>query len=167
MRGGILRATLVALLAALCLAGPAAAEGMLGELGRKLFGQSSQPKFLPPDQAFAMSAVAAGADSVRLGWRIAEGYYLYRDRFTFRLAEGEPGTLGAAVLPEPSEYREDEFFGRMAVYYEDVAVVLPVERGSAAGPGKVRIEATWQGCAAAGFCYPPMTATVELDLPPV
>lgn len=165
MTAGILRGTLVALVAALCLAGPAAADGMLGELGRKLFGQSSQPKFLPPDQAFAMSARAVDADSVRLGWRIAEGYYLYRDRFTFRLAEGEQGTLGPAVLPEPSEYREDEFFGRMAVYYEDVAVVLPVERGTA-GPAKVRIEATWQGCAAAGFCYPPMTATIELDLPP-
>ncbi|MDX9740918.1 MAG: protein-disulfide reductase DsbD N-terminal domain-containing protein [Gammaproteobacteria bacterium] len=151
-------------LVALLFAAPAAADGMLSDLGRKLFGQQ-QPKFLPPDQAFAMSAEVVDAATVRIGWRIAEGYYLYRDRLSFRLGAGEPGTLGVPVLPEPSAFREDEFFGRMAVYYDQVAVVLPVERGADAGTLPIRIEASWQGCAAAGFCYPPMNATVELTPP--
>lgn len=155
-----LRGYSIILLASL-VAAPAAADGLLGDLGRKLFGQQ-QPKFLPPDQAFAMYAEVIDAGAVRIGWRIADGYYLYRDRFTFRLADEGAGKLGAAVLPEPSEFREDEYFGRMAVYYDDVAAVLPLERKEGAGP--IRIEASWQGCAKAGFCYPPMSATLEFDL---
>lgn len=145
----------------LVAAPPAAADGLLGDLGRKLFGQQ-QPKFLPPEQAFVMYAEVIDADRVRIGWRIAKDYYLYRDRLAFRLADGESGRLGEAALPEPSAYREDEFFGRMAVYYDEVAAVLPVERDAA---GQIRIEASWQGCAAAGFCYPPMNATLDFDLP--
>lgn len=163
MTSRFLRRYALILLASL-IAVPAAADGLLGDLGRKLFGQQ-QPKFLPPDQAFAMYAEVVDAGAVRIGWRIADGYYLYRDRFTFRLADGGSGKLGAAVLPEPSEFREDEFFGRMAVYYDDVAAILPLEREEGAEPIQVRIEASWQGCAKAGFCYPPMSATLEFDLP--
>ena len=53
---------------------------------------SDQPAFLTPDQAFQVSATAAGADSIRIDWRIAEGYYLYRSRIKVRT--DSPGAAG-------------------------------------------------------------------------
>ena len=160
-----LRQRVFLFLVAMLCAAPLAADGLLSDLGHKLFGQQQQPRFLPPDQAFAMYTEVVDATTVRIGWQIADGYYLYRDRFTFRLADGERGRLGEVVLPEPSEFREDEFFGRMAVYYDNVLVALPLEREEVPGSAPIRVEASWQGCAAAGFCYPPMSATVEFSLP--
>jgi thiol:disulfide interchange protein DsbD len=59
-----------------------------------------------------------------------------------------------------------DFFGSLAIYHRLVVVVLPLE-GVGADDGGVRIEATYQGCAEAGFCYPPMNKTVEFRLPAV
>lgn len=165
MTGGLAIRFLLAGFLVLSPAAPALADGLLGTLGRKLFGQN-QPRFLPPGEAFVLSAEVAGPDVVELRWHIADDYYLYRDRFQFRLSHGGDATLGEPVLPPPAEVREDEFFGRMAVYYEDVVVRLPVDRERTADrPVSMTVEATWQGCAAAGFCYPPMSATLVLDLP--
>lgn len=153
-------ATLVlcALLPAVASAG---GTGFFGQLKERLGLSSGEQPFLPVDEAFAFSAEAEPGRVV-LRWRIADGYYLYRDRMTFGPA-GAAG-LGAPRLPEAHTIKDDEFFGRMAVYTDDIEVVIPVE---GAGAGPVRVEATWQGCAEAGFCYPPTGAAVELELPPV
>ena len=38
--------------------------------------------FLPPEKAFAFSAKAVDANTVRLHWDIAPGYHLYRERIS-------------------------------------------------------------------------------------
>ena len=38
--------------------------------------------FLEPEQAFRLSARAAGPDTIELRFEIAEGYYLYRERLS-------------------------------------------------------------------------------------
>ena len=43
-------------------------------------GQSGEPDFLSPDEAFHFSALADGPDKIRLIWGITDGYYLYRAR---------------------------------------------------------------------------------------
>jgi thiol:disulfide interchange protein len=35
---------------------------------------------LPVDQAYVLSAEATAADTVRIRWKIADGYYMYRHR---------------------------------------------------------------------------------------
>jgi thiol:disulfide interchange protein DsbD len=150
-------------------AGAAVADGggFLSGLGQKLgLFKQQQSEFLEPDRAFAFTSEVRDDDTVLLRWQIAEGYYLYRDRFAFSLQDSPQVSLGTPALPAEDEVKEDEFFGSMAIYHRQVEVVLPLERVGA-DDGRVRIEATYQGCAEAGFCYPPMNKTVEFRLPAV
>ena len=48
---------------------------------------------LPVDEAYGLTVEAAGPDRVRVRWKIADGYYLYRHRFKFAadgISFGEP-----------------------------------------------------------------------------
>lgn len=141
-----------------------AASSPLASIGERLGLGKSEPVFLEPDRAFVFSADAAGDGAISARWEIADGYYLYRDKFSFRLVESPAGmTLGAAEFP-PGEFKEDEFFGRMEVFHDPVQARLPVIRQGAA-PAAVTLEVGYQGCADQGFCYPPMKRTVSLELP--
>ncbi len=115
---------------------------------------------LMPDQAFQLEAVPT-TDGVRLEWRIADGYYLYRNKFRFR-TENQDLTLGKPVFPA-GKFKDDEFFGRMEIYRDRVSIDLPVER--AAHKSELSLKATSQGCADVGVCYPPQTKTFTLQLP--
>src|ERR1700733_397804 len=119
--------------------------------------------FLPPDQAFRFGASPQGPDRVRLGWVIAPGYYLYRDRIK---ATGEAGrsSVGPPQFPA-GQIKSDEYFGKQVVYHDALVVTLPVQRSSG-GALDVALNVTYQGCAEAGLCYPPITRTVAVQLPP-
>ena len=125
-------------------------------------GESNEDQFLDPDVAFVLSADAAGPGAIEARWDIAEGYYLYRDKFRFRAVDGSGASLGDAGFPE-GMLKDDEYFGPMEVYYGSVAALVPVA-GAAPG-GAVDVDITYQGCADAGLCYPPITKTVSLLLP--
>ena len=127
-----------------------------------VIGDSNEDDFLDPELAFVLSAAAAGPDAIGARWDIAEGYYLYRDKFRFRAADGSGASLGDAGFPE-GMLKDDEYFGPMEVYYGSVAALVPVT-GAAPG-GAVDVDITYQGCADAGLCYPPITKTVSLLLP--
>ncbi|HEV2704090.1 MAG TPA: protein-disulfide reductase DsbD domain-containing protein, partial [Steroidobacteraceae bacterium] len=113
--------------------------------------------FLTADQAFQVAATAAGPDSVRLDWRIAEGCYLYRTRI--KVKTSSPVQLGALALPE-GKSQTDEYFGTQQIYENSLSATLPVARASAAGSQDLALDVTYQGCAHAGLCYPPITKTL-------
>ena len=133
--------------------------------------------FLPPEKAFLFSASAAGPDRVRLAWVIAPGYYLYRDRIRIistaassATAAGATadGSLGAAEFP-PGQVKADEYFGKQVVYHDELVVMLPVTRTHsgriAGGELTLPLSVSYQGCAEAGLCYPPVTRDVSVVLP--
>ena len=145
------------------LAEAAPALARLLDLGRGIeIGASGEDEFLDPDVAFVLSAAAAGPDAIEARWQIAEGYYLYRDKFRFRAADGSGASLEEAGFPK-GKIKDDEYFGPMEVYYDTVAALVPVAR--AAAGAAVDVDITYQGCAEAGLCYPPITKTVSLLLP--
>ena len=127
-----------------------------------VIGDSGEDRFLEPDAAFVLSAAATGPDAIEARWDIAEGYYLYREKFRFRTADGSGVSLGEAGLPQ-GKIRDDEYFGPMEVYYGSVAARVPVAGAAPGGP--IDVDITYQGCADAGLCYPPITRTVSLLLP--
>lgn len=142
-----------------------ASSSPLASIGERLGLGRAEPVFLEPDRAFVFSADVAAPGTISARWEIADGYYLYRDKFTFRLVEAPAGmTLGEPRFP-PGEFKEDEFFGRMEVFHGPVQAEVPVERREAAA-APVMLEVGYQGCADQGFCYPPMKQTVRLELPP-
>ena len=61
-----------------------ALERLLGLGEGIVIGGSGADEFLEPDVAFVLSAAAAGPGVIEARWDIADGYYLYRDKFRFR-----------------------------------------------------------------------------------
>jgi thiol:disulfide interchange protein DsbD len=133
----------------------------------KKFGQSllgdDEPQFLPVDQAFVFTAEIEDGNTIRAHWDIEDGYYLYRDKFEFKLKDANGVELGQINMPEGKE-KIDESFGRMIVYFHEANLKLPLQR-SQLDPTNVTLEAKYQGCAEAGLCYPPQTKTMPLSLP--
>jgi len=119
-------------------------------------------EFLDPAVAFKPTARALDAQTIEIAFEIAKGYYLYRDKFRFAV-DGDSVTVGTPVFPKGKEHN-DENFGKVEVFYKNVAIRLPVER-NASGVLPLRLNVTSQGCADAGVCYPPQTQTVSVELP--
>jgi len=114
---------------------------------------------LAPDTAFRVSASRLDEKSIQVRYQIADGYYLYRDRFHFAIAEG-PVKLGTPDLPAGT-IKDDEFFGRVPIYRGDVAIDLPLKSSlPAAG---LTLKVVSQGCADIGVCYMPLTQTVRIE----
>jgi len=110
--------------------------------------------FLDPAIAFRFEARMADPQTVEVHYRIAEGYYMYRERFAFR-ATG--ATLGTPQIP-PGKVKFDETFQKdVETYKGDVVIRIPVE-----GSGPFTLSATSQGCADAGLCYPPQEHGAQL-----
>ncbi|MEZ9846889.1 protein-disulfide reductase DsbD [Vibrio breoganii] len=113
-----------------------------------------QPSFLRVEQAFPFDFVQQGKQ-VRLTWQVTDGYYLYQSRFD---VSAENATLGEISLKEGTPY-EDEFFGLVNIYTEPVTISVPIlEQGNNA-----QLIVQYQGCAKAGFCYPPETKVIDLE----
>jgi len=119
-------------------------------------------EFLDPAVAFKPSARALDGQTVEVSFAIAKGYYLYRDKFRVAV-EGDAVALGTPVIPRGKE-KNDETFGKVEVFYKQVAMRVPVERNSS-GPLPLVFNVTSQGCADAGVCYPPQTQPVSVQLP--
>ncbi|NRN29397.1 protein-disulfide reductase DsbD [Photorhabdus heterorhabditis] len=119
-----------------------------------LFEQPGQNLYLPADQAFMFDFQQKG-DKLTLNWQIKPGYYLYRKQFR---VEPQQATLGKITLPQGTAH-QDEFFGETEVYFQQLAINVPIAEAS----DKSNIVVTYQGCAAAGYCYPPETRLVPLN----
>ena len=83
-----------------------------------------EPKLLPPEQAFRLSARALDPLTIEARFDVADGYYLYRDKLRFAVAGGSP-TLGPATLPAGKRKR-DEFFGEVETYRGSLVVKVPI-----------------------------------------
>ncbi|MBX5462562.1 MAG: protein-disulfide reductase DsbD [Steroidobacteraceae bacterium] len=137
-----------------------AARGLNAILGAAR--ASGEDEFLDPDVAFQLAAFPDGPDRVRVEWAVHEGYYLYKSRMRFATSSTQ-AQLGTPLLPQ-GETKTDEYFGTQEVYHEDVVATVPVAR-SGAGALELPLEVTYQGCADAGLCYPPITKTLKVTLP--
>ncbi|MGH8686340.1 MAG: protein-disulfide reductase DsbD N-terminal domain-containing protein [Burkholderiales bacterium] len=132
-----------ALLLALALAAPAA----------------SGDDLLEPERAFQFTARALGSDALEVRFTIADGYYLYRDRFRFA---SDNARLGPPELPH-GKPKTDQFFGTSEIYRGEVRIRIPVKKAPAE---PLRLEVISQGCADVGVCYVPMESRAELRLAP-
>ncbi len=118
----------------------------------------SADDLLEPEKAFRLSARALDPTAVEVRFQIADGYYMYRDKFRFAV-DGGDAKLGEPHFPQ-GQRKKDEFFGDVETYRRQVAVRLPVTVDG----DRLRLEVTSQGCADVGVCYPPQVQKVELRL---
>ena len=111
-------------------------------------------EFLDPQVAFKFSAKVVEGKAVAVTYEIADGYYMYRERFKVT-AEG--ATLGEPQIP-PGKVKYDETFAKnVETYRHQVTIVIPVQ-----APGPFTLKATSQGCSEKGLCYSPMESSARL-----
>ncbi len=127
-----------------------------------LFDGPGRSNFIPADQAFAFDFQQSQHD-VNLSWQVKEGYYLYRQQIKIN-----PANASIAPLQLPKgEPHNDEFYGKSEIYRQHLVVPVTLTQASHGAT----LTVTYQGCADAGFCYPPETRTVPLNavsaLPPL
>jgi thioredoxin:protein disulfide reductase len=115
--------------------------------------ESNESDFLPPDAAFRVSARLDG-NVVRVRWIIADGYYLYRRRIDIK-AESPDLVIAAPMLPQ-GVLKSDAYLGTQEIYHQQVEATVPYTRLDA-GAHPLQIKVTYQGCAEAGLCYPPIS----------
>jgi thiol:disulfide interchange protein DsbD len=122
-----------------------------------------ETRFLKADQAFAFSADSPGSDRVTLDWEIADGYYLYRDRISVKTSASDV-QLGAPRMPS-GESHHDDYFGEQVVYRKSLSIDVRLAKGAAGR--ELPVEVSYQGCADAGLCYPPIRKQVTITLAPM
>ena len=118
----------------------------------------AEAEFLEPEKAFVFSAAMATPDTVELRFRVAPGYYMYRERFGISISPLGAVTLGEPVYPKGEVKYDPTFEKDMEVYHQDVVIRVPVTPGGQ----PFTLTLTGQGCADAGLCYPPMDSSVKL-----
>ncbi|WP_276852830.1 protein-disulfide reductase DsbD [Enterobacter oligotrophicus] len=119
-----------------------------------LFDAPGRSNFIPADRAFVFDFQQNQHD-LSLTWQVKEGYYLYRKQVSITPAKAN---VGALQMPA-GEWHEDEFYGKSEIYRQRLSVPVTVVQ---AGKGAT-LTVTYQGCADAGFCYPPETKVVPLS----
>ncbi len=116
---------------------------------------AAQDEFLPVGQAF-IPAFSIEQGKLLLHWTIADGYYLYEERFKFKADEGI--TLSPSYTLGKMKY--DELFERETmVHYHEVSAsfdLVGIDK-----PFVLKLE--FQGCADAGLCYPPQKKSLAID----
>ena len=118
-------------------------------------------ELLPPDQAFQFTSKVKKADRLLLSWDIANGYYLYRNKFKF--VSLSPGIkIGEPSFP-PSQTKLDRTFGNVEIFHDHLEVEVPLKRDDPKLKS-VTLDVTFQGCADVGVCYMPIKKTVSFDL---
>jgi thioredoxin:protein disulfide reductase len=110
---------------------------------------------LPADDVFQLSVQQNNPQQVMLTWKIVSGYYLYRDRLSFRCVGKKDDKCVAPTLP-PAKQISDALVGNYAVYEHQVAVPVQLSQDTQS------VQVTYQGCSAEGFCYPPISKVVPI-----
>lgn len=118
------------------------------------------PDFLPVEQAYQLDILPHPDGQLQLHWNIAPGYYLYRHALEFTLRESAYGNTIPLTFDLPEGIAsEDEFFGEVEIYYDELDLRLE----PANSPGGARLTVRSQGCADAGLCYPPQVQHFDVN----
>ncbi|WP_321917967.1 protein-disulfide reductase DsbD [Burkholderia cepacia] len=126
-------------------------------LGGGLSVARAADDFLDPSVAFKFSA-SESPGQVDVRFKVANGYYLYRERFAFAVKSGQ-ATLGEPQFPAGHVKFDQTFQKNVETYRDEVVVHVPVKQAS----GPFELAVTSQGCADEGICYPPAEHVVKVD----
>ncbi|MEB5754777.1 protein-disulfide reductase DsbD [Citrobacter cronae] len=119
-----------------------------------LFDAPGRSQFVPADRAFVFDFQQNQHD-LNLSWLVKDGYYLYRKQISITPSQAD---IAEIKLP-PGVWHEDEFYGKSEIYRKQLNIPVTVNQAATGAT----LTVTYQGCADAGFCYPPETKTVPLS----
>jgi len=116
------------------------------------FHASAQTGILKADDAFTLSVDRGENDQVALHWKIAPGYYLYRDH----IRAGDASSQRPIELSLPEGVTKiDPTFGSTVIYHDGLSAAFPAS-------AIAQIKLQYQGCKENSICYPPITKFIDL-----
>jgi thiol:disulfide interchange protein DsbD len=116
----------------------------------------SESEFLPVDEAFAYTASMEN-NRLLVHWDIADHYYLYQSRIKAKQGDN---VLDIKFVQTPIQ-KQDEYFGQVQIFKGTLDISINNIDNSP-------IRLSFQGCAEAGLCYPPVKTILKpTDLPGV
>ncbi len=133
---------------------------LLQSLGESI-GLANDNEIPHPDKAYRLSAKLDRNGMVQTDILIYPNTYLYKDKFKFTLVDGSGHSIGSVTLPG-GDIKNDEFFGRMEVYHEQVSIAIPVVSDANAS-NQYTLAYQYQGCVEDLICYPPITKYLNID----
>ncbi|HMK86024.1 MAG TPA: protein-disulfide reductase DsbD domain-containing protein [Steroidobacteraceae bacterium] len=119
--------------------------------------ETNETDFLDPDVAFRVAARMEGGN-LTVRWVIADGYYLYRQKIAIAAQSPDLFLLGIG-LPRGT-MKTDPYLGRSEIFTQQVEAKV-VYRRLDYGAHPLELRVTYQGCAEAGLCYPPITKVLS------
>ncbi|MBL4763138.1 MAG: protein-disulfide reductase DsbD, partial [Gammaproteobacteria bacterium] len=133
-------------------------SGSFQSIGDDNFGDD----VLDPERAFILSSYFDDKNQLLIRLDIANGYYIYRDKFKFAVAPDSNITINPVSLPK-GKNKHDEFFGDIQVYYNNVE--FPVTfNGATKNQAPFNLTVTYQGCAERGVCYPAISKPLNVNV---
>lgn len=111
--------------------------------------------FVTVNEAFPFNFMQQG-DRIYLDWQVKPDYYLYQQR----ISVSSNGAEIANLVMEEGTPHNDEFFGSVNIYTKPLTITVPLISVS----DNAELIVRYQGCAEAGFCYPPEIRKVPLSV---
>ncbi len=138
------------------------AQNQLSQFSQQLGLNHSEDELLTPDEAFISSVTRNDQGELEVNVKIADGHYLYKDRFKFSLNNADGATLGTPQFA-PAESKLDPFSGEVLVYHDNAQITLPIIGGSDSSDSELKLR--YQGCSEiTGICYPPQDKVIPIQL---
>jgi len=119
----------------------------------------AEANFLEPEQAFQFSSKQASADKIEVTYLIADGYYMYRERFKF---EATGVKLGTPIFPAGVIHFDETFQKNVETYRKSITIQIPI---ISVEPNHAEwtLTSRGQGCSDQGLCYAPMDSKQKFD----
>lgn len=114
----------------------------------------AEDTFLEPEAAFKFSARMVDGHTVAVTFQIADGYYMYRERFKFSAVGAK---VGALAIPAGTVHFDETFQKNVETYRKSVTMTMPVDAA-----GSFMLQGTGQGCSDKGLCYAPQDYKITL-----
>jgi thiol:disulfide interchange protein DsbD len=125
-----------------------------------LFFHFSQAAPLPIDQAFQLQVKKQDTTAIDLHWKMAKGYYLYKDRLHVTPSNDAVFTLGQIQFPVALT-KTDKLGKLQSIYKDQLSLIIPLLGKT---PGEAHLEVQFQGCSEEGFCYPPQKRFLQIQI---
>lgn len=122
---------------------------------------SNEAEFLRPDEAFKVSIIPTDNLSALINFKIADGYYLYRDKFRFVMLNGDDRKELTGIELPPGKVKDDPSFGRTETYPKSFAVNVHFTADQLASSPVLQVH--YQGCKDKGICYLPTVKKFKLS----
>jgi len=106
-------------------------------------------KPLKPDNAFVLSVNLQKNNQLKLEWKIAPSYFIYRSSIAIDVQP--PGLINKIQMPE-GQVKKDVLHGVFQAYNNKLIVLVDLKKAAPV----LQLDVNYQGCSTEGFCYAPI-----------